>query len=645
MSASAAPALEADRSHSSEIRNTARIFGTFVGGAMILNSYLAGVTYEAHLDAGSRIISGLCALLGAAFLAMPIFMRAVRELAEGRRHMGELAALAVLACLVTAKYQEAGLVAFFLILAELLESRTALGARAAVESLIRLTPTEAHRLVDGQETDVPVSSLQPRDRLRVRPGENIPTDGIIRSGDTTLNEASVTGESLPVDKQEHDTVYAGTINLTGAIEVEVTKVGADTTIGKVRELILQAEKTRLPIMRLIDQHVQWYTPTVIMIAVIIFYFTGNIENAITALVVSCPCALVLATPSAMVAGLTCAARLGILIKNVTHLESAGQITAVVFDKTGTLTTGELTVTRLTSASGIEAAELLSLAASADRHSNHPAARALLKVAREANVELLEPEAFREAGGRGVYAKIKGEDIRVGRQTWLEEENISVRDLEEPAGQEDDGYSILYVSRGKTCVGRIAMVDRTRPEARQATEELEALGIRNLTMVTGDRWGVARRVAGELGCTDVLAECLPEQKLELVEAMKQRGLRVAVVGDGVNDAPALAAGDLGIAMGAAGNDVAIHSASIALLSDDLRRLPFLIRLSRHVRRVVIQNLIFGAALVLGGLAASGFGYLTPARAASLHVIGSLIVIFNSARIVRFGEEATPHAAEA
>ncbi len=638
MTASTLPQSHAD-ARQKERQNAVWLFATFIGGALIFNSYLARWFFESG-DTGG-IVSGLCALVGAVLLAAPLIIRAGREVMQGNLFIGELAALAVLACFATGKYQEAGLVAFFLMLAELLESRTALGARAAVEGLIRLTPNEAHRIEDDREVDVPLSMLHRKDRIRVRPGENVPADGLICVGETTLNEASVTGESLPVDKQSGDMIYAGTTNLTGVIEVEVTNVGEDTTLGKVQNLILQAESTKLPIMRLIDKYVHWYTPSVLMIAAIILFFTKSADNAITALVVSCPCALVLATPTAMVAGLTCAARLGILIKNVTHLESAGNITAIVFDKTGTLTTGELSVSRLAPAPGVDPADLLSLAASADRHSNHPAARALVKVAREAKVRIVEPAGLTEFGGKGVSAEVDGTKLLVGRRAWLVEKGVDMSCEEEAPRKEDEGYSTIYVARSGKFIGWIGMVDRTRPEARRATDDLLKLGIRNLTMVTGDRWGVARRVAGELGCTDVVAECLPEHKLELVESLKRKGMQVAVVGDGVNDAPALAAGDLGVAMGAAGNDIAINSASIALLSDDLGRLPFMVRLSRHTRSVVMQNLFFGGVLVIAGLVAAGMGYLSPVIAAILHNVGSFAVIFNSARIVRYGEELAPH----
>jgi len=639
---SATTILQPEKTSASQRRVAAWLFATLAGGALLLNSYFSRLLYERGLPSDEQFVSSLCALAGAVLLAAPLLIRSLREIWEGHVHMGELASLAVLACFAKGMYQEGGLVAFFLMLADLLQHRTALGAQAAVESLIRLTPAEAHLIRGGEERDVPVSSLRPGDTVRIRPGENVPADGVIRKGETTLNQASVTGESLPVDRRPGDQVFAGTINLTGAVEVEITRVGEDTTIGKVRNLIIEAEKTRLPFMRLIDRYVRWYTPAIVMASAIILYFTGSVESAITALVVACPCALVLATPTAMVAGLSCAARLGILIKNVAHLESAADITAMVFDKTGTLTTGELAVVRLAPAADVEPAELLRLAASADRHSNHPAARALLRVASEARLRLAEAAEAQEIGGQGVRAKVDGVEVLVGRRSWIEKCGCQAKGLEEPARTEEEGFSTLYVARDRQIIGWIGMVDRTRPEARRATQDLAALGVRQLTMVTGDRWGVARRVAAELGCGEVLAECLPEQKLELVSALRRRGHRVAVVGDGVNDAPALAAGHLGIAMGAAGNDIAIHSASIALMSEDLQRLPFLLRLSRLVRRVVMENLAFGILFVAGGLAASAVGWLErPAIAAVLHCVGSLIVIFNSARIVRFGEEMQPH----
>jgi Cd2+/Zn2+-exporting ATPase len=402
-------------------------------------------------------------------------------------------------------------------------------------------------------------------------------------------------------------------------------------------LIIQAEQTKIPIMRIIDRYVKWYMPTILMIAGIVLFFTRDVDRAITILVVSCPCALILATPTAMVAAISASARLGILIKNVADLEIAGKITAMVFDKTGTITTGRLYVTKLTPAEGIEPAELLAEAASAEQMSKHPAARALQEVAREANLSLPAMDKFQESPGKGVTAVVDSAKIMVGRDSFLKENNVDVSNVSDPALHEEQGFSTLYVAKDAKCIGWIGLQDKTRPEAKQAIKELLDIGVKRVTMLTGDRDEVASRVAAELACTDFRAHCLPQDKLSIVEQIKRDGHTVVVVGDGINDAPALAAGDLGIAMGAAGSDVAINSASIALMSDDLNRLPFLVRLSRKTRRVINQNLGFGMMFILLGVAAGAAAWLPAVYAAVLHFVGSLIVVFNSARLVRYGEE--------
>ena len=572
------------------------------------------------------------AMIAAFLLGAPIVVHAIKSLVKREAHMDELVALAILASFATREYVTAGVVAFFMLLSELVESRTALGARASIESLIRLSPTRANLLFsDGSEKEVKVSELKLGDKVRARPGDNIPVDGEVVEGLSSVNEATITGESLPVDKVPGMGVFAGTTNLTGVLDITVTKAGKDTTLGKVQSLIIEAEHTKIPIMRIIDRYVKWYTPTILMVAFIVWFFTGDMSRAVTILVISCPCALILATPTAMVAAITASARLGILIKNVADLEVAGKITALVFDKTGTVTTGKLYVTKLTPAEGVESAELLSAAAAAERMSKHPAARALLEVAKEANLALPDVAKFQETPGKGVTAVVNSARIIVGRDTFLKENKIAMNKISGPALHEEQGFSALYVARDSQCIGWIGLQDRTRPEAQKAFEELLEVGVKRMTMLTGDREEVARRVAAELGCTDFKAQCLPQDKLAIVEQIKGQGHTVVVVGDGINDAPALAAGDLGIAMGAAGSDVAINSASIALMSDDLTRLPFLVRLSRKTRTVINQNLFFG------GVVAAAAAWLPTIYAAVLHFAGSLIVLFNSARLVRFGEE--------
>jgi len=611
------------------------LLGTLAGGMLLITSKIAGLSFVYGPDSLHR---QFLAMAAAILLGAPIVLHAAKSLIKGQAHMDELVALAILASFAMHQYVTAGVIAFFMLLSELIESRTALGARASIESLIRLTPTKANLLLpEGSEKEVKVSALKLGDSVRVRPGDNVPVDGEVTRGLSSVNEATITGESLPVDKVPGMGVFAGTTNLTGALDIKVTKAGKDTTLGKVQSLIIEAEQTKIPIMRIIDRYVSWYTPTILMIALIVWFLTRDHNRAITILVIACPCALILATPTAMVAAISASARLGILIKNVADLEVAGKITAMVFDKTGTVTTGRLYVTKLTPAEGVEPAELLSAAAAAERMSKHPAARALLDVAKEANLSLPTVDSFQESPGKGVTAVVNGAGIMVGRDTFLTESGIQMNNVAGPELHEEQGFSALYVAKDSRCIGWIGLQDRTRPEASKAVADLLEIGVKRMTMLTGDRDQVAGSVAAELGCTDFKAQCLPQDKLAIVEQIKKLGHTVIVVGDGINDAPALAAGDLGIAMGAAGSDVAINSASIALMSDDLNRLPFLVRLSRKTRAVINQNLCFGILFIVLGVVAAAAGWLPTIYAAVLHFAGSLIVIFNSARLVRYGEE--------
>jgi Cd2+/Zn2+-exporting ATPase len=619
---------------------------TLIGLLFVLNSY---VVLWAFPDGGSPVAAA-SAMIGAMILGYPIVWTAIDDLRRGLLTTNELVALAVLASFGSANfqaggYQQAGIIAFFMLMGQIIETRTAEGARASIESLIQLTPAKARRITAQGEEEVATSLLAVGDMIRVRPGDNIAADGVIVSGQGSLNQANITGESLPVDKKPGDEVFASTQNLTGALQVRVTRAGEDTTLGKVRELILAAEKTKLPIMRIIDNYMGFYTPLVLVIGGLVWAFTGELSRVISVFIVACPCAFILATPSAMVAALSAAARLGILIKNVGDIELAARINAFVFDKTGTLTTGKLAVSRLAPMEGTTAAELLRVASSAERYSNHPTAKALTQLAAEAGVPLSEPKDFSETAGRGVSAHIDGAKVIIGRAQWLKEQGVAQDFLKSVDLNEIEGFSLIFVARNGKCIGWVGLQDQTRAEAREALAQLRATGVRRIAMISGDRQPVATRVGREIGCEEAIGECLPQNKVEFVRQTKAKGYRVAVVGDGVNDAPALAAGDLGIAMGAAGSEVAIHSATIALMNNDLRRLPFLVRLSRQTRSVINQNFLVGIVFVIGGLVLAALNYLPPIAAAVLHVVGSLMVVFNSARLVRQGEEFEPHLAAA
>jgi Cd2+/Zn2+-exporting ATPase len=610
-----------------------RLQQTLIGVVFVLNAFIVDWLFE-----GGHTVASVSGFIGAIILGLPIIMTAVKDLRLGLLSINELVAIAVLAAFASGDYKTAGVVAFFMLMGEIIETRTAEGARLSIESLIKITPTKARRLKqDGSEEEVPASELAVGDLIRIRPGDNVAADGVIASGEGSFNQATITGESLPVDKRPGDQVFAGTQNLTGVLEIKVSRAGTDTTIGRVRELILAAEKTKLPIMKIVDQYMGFYTPLVLVIGALVWAFTRDLERVIAVLVVACPCAFILATPTAMVAALSAAARLGILIKNVADIEAAAKINAFIFDKTGTLTTGQLAVSRLAPVDGVQPAELLRLAATAEKYSNHPTAKALANIAADVGLTLAEPKNFAETAGRGIKAGVDTAAILVGRAQWLKDNGVTEDFLKSVDVNETEGYSLIFVARDGKFIGWVGMQDMTRAEAKESLAGLKESGVRRVAMISGDRQPVATRVAAEIGCEEAKGDCLPQNKVEFVKAMKAKGYKVAVVGDGVNDAPALAAGDIGIAMGAAGSEVAIHSATIALMNNDLRRLPFLVQLSRSTRAVINQNFMFGIFFIIAGLTLAALGYVGPIVAAILHNTGSLIVIFNSARLVRKGEE--------
>lgn len=609
------------------------LWQAIVGVIFVINAYVVDWLFQQ-----GSVVASASACIGALILIYPIVVTAVQDLRVGRLSINELVAIAVLAAFASGNYKTAGIVAFFMLMGEIIETRTAEGARLSIESLIKLTPTKARRLKsDGSEEEVAASELTVGDVIRIRPGDNVAADGVIVSGQGSFNEATITGESLPADKKGGDEVFAGTQNLTGVLEIKVNRAGQDTTLGRVRELILAAEKTKLPIMKIVDQYMGFYTPLVLVIGALVWAFTHDLNRVIAVFVVSCPCAFILATPTAMVAALSAAARLGILIKNVADIELAAKINAFIFDKTGTLTTGQLAVSRLMPLGETKPAELLRVAASAEKYSNHPTAKALAQLAGEAGVPLIEPKDFTETAGRGVKADVGGAKVLVGRAQWLKDNGVDHSFEKSVDLNEAEGWSLIFVARDGRCIGWVGLQDRTRDGAKASLAELKEAGVRRVAMISGDRQAVAARVAAEIGCEEAKGDCLPQNKVEFVRGVRAKGYRVAVVGDGVNDAPALAAGDIGIAMGAAGSEVAIHSATIALMNNDLQRLPFLVKLSRSTRTIINQNFLFGVLFIIVGMTVTSLGYLGPIPAAILHNVGSLIVIFNSARLVRKGEE--------
>ncbi len=625
-----------------EGRIDATIIATVLGGMLLIAAMVAMWMFDTPAH-GQFLAMFASVLLGA-----PIVVDAVQSLISGRHkhhddeedvlgqgsHMEELVALAIVAAFANGDYIECGMVAFFMLIASAIEHRTAAGALKAIEGLIRLTPTRAMLINEEGESEVDAAGLKPGDRVLVLPGDNVPGDGVIVAGASALDEANITGESLPVEKQIGDEVFAGTINETGRLEVEISRAGEDSTLGKVQSLILDAAQSKPAAIRELEKYASFYSPAVIMISAILWLFTRDLEASISLLLIACPCAILLCGPTAIVAGLSAAYRLGVMIKSVGDMEVVRRVTAIVFDKTGTLTTGKLEVTRMKPAEGVSPAELLKLAVSLEANSRHPVARAVVAVAQKAKVSPAEVGEFQETAGRGVTGLVEGVRVVVGRESWLKEQQVDMAGVDTA---EAEGMSLLMVAKDGRCIGWLGLTDTLRPAAAAAMQDLEDKGVKTRVMITGDRWSPARRVAQQLNLTDVQAEALPGDKLELVEALKDAGHTVAVIGDGVNDGPALAAGHVSIAMGAAGSDVAINAASIALMNNQLDRIPFLIRLSGETVKVIRQNLAGVMVYIIVMLSLLAAGYMTPIFAAIMHGFSSMGVIFNSARLVRRGED--------
>lgn len=630
-----------------EQRVDAKIVATLFGAVVLLAALISRLIFEPTQDISAPggvvppIQSQIFAAIASLALGAPIVIDAFRSLILGHKtgarnsNMQLLFAIAILAAFASSDFMTCGVVAFLLLISSFIEDRTAVGARRTIESLIRITPTKANRKAeDGSESEVAAKDLKPGDVIVVRPGENVAGDGIIRAGFSTLNEANITGESLPVEKREGEEVFSGTINETGRIEVEITRAGEDSTLGQVQQLILQAAASKPVVVRLLEQYASFYTPTVLMVAAIIYLLTeGDLARVISFILIACPVAIVVAGPTAVVAALSAAARLGVLIKGVANVEIARRITAIVFDKTGTLTVGQLSVTKMTPAEGVDAGELLKLACALERESNHPVAKAVVAITEKAKLTPYDVNEIEEVAGRGMKGVVNDQQVMVGREAWLQENGVDMTGVD---ASKAEGLSLLFVAQSGRCIGWLGLEDTIRSQSRQAMDELAELGVVRRVMITGDRWSPANRVAKDIHLTDVKAEALPGDKLKLVEELKREGHTVAVVGDGVNDGPALAAGDVSIAMGAAGSDVAIHSASIALMNNNLDRIPFLFELSQRTVRVMRQNLIGVGVYIFLMLGLLAIGTITPAFAALGQVITVLAVAFNSARLIREGE---------
>ncbi len=607
-----------------------------LGSAMLAGGLLAvGLLQRRFGPPEMSEIADLIVALAAIVVAVPILLSALRGVLtmDPNSFGDQLVALAALAAMAGGDFVAATLIPVIMSLGHFLEERSILGAQAAIEGLSRLHARQATVLTPEGERPADPQTLRRGDVLVVRPGELIAADGEVLQGSSSVDQSSITGESVPADVGPSDAVFAGTLNLAGALQVRVTRTGSQTTLGRVVDLLRGAEQSKTPVLKLIEQYAGYYLPIILTVAGVVLFVTRDMSRAIAVLVVGCPGALVLAGPTAMVAALAAASRLGILIKNTRFLESLCDADTIILDKTGTVTLGRLEVAALQPENGRSGRDLLREALLCAHASRHPASRAIVHAAQQAgllpNGQLGTVE---EVAGQGLVATRGSARWLLGRREWLVDQGLPV-----PPGPAHNG-PVVWLGRsgdgseaGEVC-GCFLLADRIRPEARQALGELRALGLTRSVLLTGDRRQVAEQIGRELAVDRIVAEVLPEEKLAVVRAERDAGHLVMVVGDGVNDALALARSDVGIAIGAAASDVALRSADVALMADDLGRLPLAVCLARRTRTTIHHNVLLGAGTSLIFVWLASVGIVAPLLAAVLHNVGALLVIMNSARLL-------------
>jgi P-type Cu+ transporter len=544
----------------------------------------------------------------------------------------------VLAAVAVGQWTTAALIVFFMRFADYLEDLTTGRSRQALQKLVALQPATAHLLRDGREVDVPVAQLEVGTRVLVRPGERIPVDGRVVDGQASVDQAPITGESIPVDKRIGDSVFAATIAQGGFLTIETTKPAGDTTFARIVRLVEEAEAQKAPVQRFADTFSTYYLPVVLTIAVLTLLVTGQVLNAVAVLVVACSCAIALATPVVVLASVGHAAQRGLLIKGGLALEQLARVNTLVVDKTGTVTRGEPQVTDLVPF-GMGEDALLRAVATLESRSEHPLARAMVRAADERAIRHGTVEEFTSLSGRGIVGVVEGTEWAIGNRRLLTERTMTLDAAQEQAAQalETKGKTVFFAAANHRVVGLVGVADVLRSDVKDALSELPAFGIRRVLLLTGDNERVAASVAGELGI-EYRANLLPEDKITAVKELQAAGAAVLMIGDGVNDAPALAQADVGMAMGVAGTDVALEAADVALMRDDWRMVPEALRIGKRGRRTIRQNLGFTALYNIVGLTLAAVGILPPVWAAAAQSLPDVAIMLNSARLLRQGTNA-------
>ena len=600
---------------------------TIIGGVLLVFSFAlprTGVNLPVDPAWGTVVISGIPLL----YLAV---WRIIYNPGISKISSALLITIAMFAAIAIGDLFAAGEVAFIMAIGALLEDATTNRAKKGLKKLISLAPTQGRRIRDGKEEMIPAEKIVKGDMLRILPGETVPVDGVIVSGETSVDQSIMTGESLPVDKAAGDTVFCGTINRFGAIDIRATKVGEDSSLQKLIRMVQEAEDKKAPMARIADRVASWLVPVAMLVAAIAGIATQDIVRAVTVLVVFCPCALVLATPTAIMAAIGQATKHGVIIKSGEALEKMGKVDTIAFDKTGTLTYGKLEVSDVLSfAPDLDEEKLLYLAASAEAKSEHPLGKAIVAYAKKRDLPLSESAAFQMTSGKGISAEVDGYQLLCGNEKYLQECGVSVTANADAALEKLrlQGKASILVAVNGQCVGVIALSDVLRSEASAMVQKLTAMQT-NTVLLTGDNQKTADYFAAQVGIREVYADLLPEDKVGNIAALQKHGRNVCMIGDGVNDAPALKTASVGVAMGSMGSDIAVEAADIALMSDDISKIPYLKRLSGATVKTIKLSITLSMCINFLAVTLSVLGLLNPTTGALVHNAGSCFVVLIAA----------------
>jgi len=586
-----------------------------------------------------RTISDILLIVAAIIAGYPIALNAFRALRYKILGIDALVTIAVIGAFFIQEYFEMAAVTFLFMFGHYLESRTLEKTRSSIKALLDLAPDRARVLRDDVEVEVSPEDVVKGDVVIVKPGEKIPVDGTVIEGKAYVNQAAITGESVPISRENGEGVFSGTIIESGYLKVSADRVGEDTTFARILEMVEEAQDKKAKTQKFLEVFSKYYTPGIMVLTVIIFFLTRDIELSLTLLVIACPGALVISAPVSVVAGIGNGAKHGVLIKGGEIIEKMGKVKVIAFDKTGTLTIGRPQVTKIKSY-GLDENELLKLAASGEVYSEHPLARAILEGAKERNLaNLIKPEDTQIITGQGLIAKLDNKNILIGNRKLLKTNNITIEDsIEEYLQKEEaEAQTAVLVADSEKILGVISIADTLRPDGAELIKKLKSQGIKKVVMLTGDNRLAAKSIANKLGLDDYYAELLPEDKVSKLTELQEKYGMTAMVGDGVNDAPALASADLGIAIGGAGSDVAMETADVVLMADDLKKISYAVGLSRATVGNMKQNIYFAIfvviALIIGVLGKTVFlsaGML-------IHEMSVLLVIVNAVRLLKYGEK--------